>query len=73
MGGVGGLGKLLIVIGLGVAALGVLFLVASRFGLTRLPGDIVLERKNFVFYAPVGLMILLSVLLTIILNLFARR
>jgi hypothetical protein len=73
MSGLGGLGKALIVVGLGIAALGLLFLVASRFGLTRLPGDIVIERKNFVFYAPLGLMILLSVLLTILLNLFARR
>jgi hypothetical protein len=73
MSGLGGLGKALIVVGLGIAVLGLLLLVASRFGLTRLPGDIVIERKNFGFYAPLGLMILLSVLLTILLNLFARR
>ena len=73
MSGLASLGKVFIVIGLGLAALGLLFLVASRLGLTRLPGDIVIERKNFVFYAPLGLMLLLSILLTLILNLFARR
>jgi hypothetical protein len=69
----GGLGKVLIVVGLGIVAMGVVFLIAGRFGLPRLPGDIVIERKNFVFHAPIGLMILLSVVLTILLNLFARR
>lgn len=69
----GGLGKSLIVVGLGIAAVGVVFLLLSRLGITRLPGDIVIERKNFTFYAPLGLMILLSVVLTILINLFARR
>ena len=73
MGDLSGLGKVLIVLGLGVVAIGVVFLVASRLGLPRLPGDIVIERKNFFFYAPLGLMILLSVLLTILLNLVRRR
>lgn len=68
-----GLGKMLLVLGAGIAVLGVLLLVAARFGWTRLPGDIVVERKNFTFYAPLGLMVLLSLLLTLILNLFFRR
>jgi hypothetical protein len=53
--------------------LGGAFLLAHRLGITRLPGDIVWRKGNFTFYAPVGLMILMSVLLTIVLNLFARR
>jgi hypothetical protein len=39
----------------------------------RLPGDIVIRRDNFTFYMPLGLMLLLSVLLTVVLNLIARR
>ena len=73
MGELGGLGKVLIAVGLGIVAMGVVFLLASRFGIPRLPGDIVVERKNFFFYAPLGLMILVSVVLTILLNLFVRR
>ena len=48
-------------------------LLAARYGLGRLPGDIVIRRGNFQLYAPVGLMILLSLLPTLVLNLFSRR
>jgi hypothetical protein len=47
-------------------------LVASKLGLERLPGDIVIKRDGFTLYAPIGLMILLSVVLTIVLNLISR-
>jgi hypothetical protein len=52
---------------------GVLLVALSRLGPDRLPGDIVLRRGNLVFYSPLGLMILLSVLLTLALNLFGRK
>jgi len=39
----------------------------------RLPGDITIERKNFRFYFPLGTSILVSVVLTVLLNLFFRR
>jgi hypothetical protein len=73
MGDLSSFGKVLILLGLGIVAMGVVLLLASRFGFPRLPGDVIIERKNFTFYAPIGLMILVSVLLTILLNLFARR
>jgi hypothetical protein len=38
-----------------------------------MPGDIVVRRGNFVFYSPLGLSLVLSMLLTIALNLHARR
>ena len=38
----------------------------------RLPGDIRIEKENFRFYFPVVTMILVSVLLTIIINLIRR-
>ena len=67
------LGKGLLAIGLLIAALGVALLVASRLGIERIPGDIVWRKGNFTIYAPIGLMIVVSVLLTIILNLFFSR
>jgi hypothetical protein len=73
MGALGGLGRLLIGMGLVLLVLGGLFLLAARFGWTKLPGDIVVKKENFTFYAPVGLMILVSLVLTLLLNLFARR
>ena len=47
-------------------------LLASKLGLERLPGDIVIKRDGFTLYAPIGLMILLSLVLTIVLNLISR-
>lgn len=53
--------------------LGGVFLMLSRFGLDRLPGDLVFRRGSFTVYAPIGLMILVSIVLTVVLNLFLRR
>jgi hypothetical protein len=54
-------------------ALGVLLLVVGlawpwlrRFGLGRLPGDIVIERENFTFYFPITTMIIVSVVLSLV-------
>jgi len=67
------IGKLLIALGIAAALLGLLFVALSQLGFGRLPGDIVVRRGNFVFYSPLGFSLVLSVLLTIALNLFARR
>jgi hypothetical protein len=66
-------GKILLLAGLGLAVVGALFLLLGRLGVDRLPGDVVVRRGNFTLYAPIGLMILLSVVLTIVLNVFLRR
>ena len=64
------MGKLLIVAGLGIAALGALMLLGVPFG--RLPGDISLRRGNFTFYFPLATSLVLSILLTLIFALFRR-
>lgn len=71
--GLEGIGKLLIGGAIVLLVLGALFLLLGRFGLERLPGDLVFRRGNFTLYFPIGLMILLSVVGTILLNLFLRR
>ena len=53
--------------------IGGLFLLLGRLGIDRLPGDLVLRRGNATFYFPIGLMILISVVGTIVLNLVFRR
>ena len=69
-----GLGRLLIVVGLVIVLTGVVILVAGRIpGLGRLPGDVVVRRGPVTFYFPLATSIVLSVLLTILLNLFWRR
>ena len=67
------IGKLLIAIGIAAATLGVLVVALSQLGFGRLPGDLVVRRGNFVFYSPFGLSLVLSVLLTMALNLLERR
>ncbi|MCO6487843.1 MAG: DUF2905 domain-containing protein [Phaeodactylibacter sp.] len=68
------LAKLLILGGglLLAAGLAVYFLGDKLSWLGRLPGDIRFERENFRFYFPIATMILLSLLLTIVINLVRR-
>lgn len=68
-----GLGKLLIGGALVLLVLGGLFLLLGRIGLDRLPGDLVFRRGNFTVYFPIGLMLLLSIVGTIVLNVLLRR
>ena len=68
-----GLGKLLIGGALVLLVLGGLFLLLGRIGLDRLPGDLVFRRGNFTVYSPIGLMILLSIVGTVVLNVLLRR
>ena len=69
------LAKILIGIGLAILALGILLYLAPGalgwFG--RLPGDINIERGNTRFHFPLTSMIIVSVVLTIIVNVFFRR
>ena len=71
--GLEALGKLLIGGAVVLLVLGGLLFLLGRFGVDRLPGDLVLRRGNFTFYFPIGLMILLSVVGTIVLNIVFRR
>lgn len=71
--GLEGIGKLLIGGAVVLLVLGGLFLLLGRFGLDRLPGDLVFKRGNVTVYFPIGLMILISVVATIVLNLLFRR
>ena len=64
------MGKTLILIGLAIAALGVI--VSLGVPLFRLPGDFAIKRGNFSFYFPLATSIILSILLTLILALFRR-
>ncbi|RKZ26756.1 DUF2905 domain-containing protein [bacterium] len=69
-----GMGKLLILTGFILIILGLFLVFSGRIPyLGKLPGDIRVERENFVFYFPLATCILLSILLTLILNLVMRR
>lgn len=74
MSGLESLGRLLLILGVVLVVLGGVLLLAGRVPfLGRLPGDIVIERRNFTFYFPLATSILLSILLTLLFSLFGRR
>jgi hypothetical protein len=64
------MGKTLVLIGLGIAALGLLMMLGLPLG--RLPGDFSVRRGNVSFYFPLATSVVLSILLTLILAFFRR-
>jgi hypothetical protein len=69
----GQLGRLLLIVGVVLLVVGGALLMAEKLGLGRLPGDIVVERKGFRLYAPIATSILVSLVLTALLNLLFRK
>lgn len=67
-------GKYIIFIGIAVIVIGILiyFLHDKLHWIGRLPGDIRIERENFRFYFPIVTMILISLVLTIVINLIKK-
>ena len=69
------LGRMLIVLGLMVAAVGVIISLGERLPirLGRLPGDIIVRGKNSVFYFPLVTCLLISLVLSVVLWVVNRR
>ncbi len=66
-------GRILIWTGLGIVVLGAVLLLASKIpGLDHIPGNISIHGDNFSVYIPIGTMILVSLVLTLLLNLIVR-
>lgn len=70
----GDIGKVLVLVGLTIAAVGLLFWIGPKVPwLGRLPGDISIERPNFKFYFPLTTCVILSIAATILLWLIKKR
>jgi len=69
-----GLGRVLVLVGLAIAGLGGLVWLLGRLGvpLGRLPGDLHIETTGFTCLVPLASAVLLSLILTLILNLVLR-
>jgi Protein of unknown function (DUF2905) len=69
------LGRMLIVLGLIVAAIGALISLGEKLPirLGRLPGDILIRGKHSVFYFPLVTCLLISVVLSLVLWVINRR
>jgi hypothetical protein len=68
------IGKVILVTGLLVAMIGLILVLSGKISwIGRLPGDILIKKKNFTFYFPLATSILLSILLSLILYLLGKR
>jgi hypothetical protein len=68
------LAKVLIVAGIFVTGFGVILLLSPRIPLLgRLPGDVVIERRNIIILFPIATALIISSILTLIANLWFRR
>jgi hypothetical protein len=65
-------GKILLVLAVALALVGGALLLADKLGFSRLPGDVVIRRDGLTVYLPLGLMILLSVVGSLLLWLLRR-
>lgn len=67
-------GRILVIIGLTITLVGGIILIAARFfpWLGSLPGDFNFEARNVKIYFPLATMLLISLLATILLNIFIR-
>ena len=62
--------KILIILGIVILVIGLLYPYIKKIGLGQLPGDVILKSGNSTFLFPVVTCIIISVVLTIIFNLF---
>ena len=67
------LGRLLLAIGFILVVVGGLAAFGVRLPFGRLPGDIAIEGERGGIYVPIATMIIVSLVLTVLLNLFTRR
>jgi hypothetical protein len=71
--GLGALGKMLILVGVFIILIGILLLIGEKIPwVGRLPGDIIIRKKNFTFYFPIVTSILISIILTLLFALFRK-
>ena len=71
--GLGVLGKMLILLGVFIILIGLLLLIGEKIPwVGRLPGDIIIRKKNFTFYFPIVTSILISIILTLLFALFRK-
>jgi len=69
----GALGKMLILLGVFIILIGLLLLIGEKIPwIGRLPGDIIIRKKNFTFYFPLATSILISIILTLLFALFRK-
>lgn len=73
MNGLSDIGRFIIIAGLLLVGLGLLLLFSEKLPyIGRLPGDIIIRKKNFTFYFPLMTGLILSLILSLILYIIGR-
>ncbi len=68
------IGRTLVIVGLMIAGLGAVLMLGGKIPwIGKLPGDILIERKNFSFYFPLATSILVSLLLSLVFWFLGRK
>ncbi|MBT4485625.1 MAG: DUF2905 domain-containing protein [Candidatus Latescibacteria bacterium] len=68
------IGRMFVIFGIALVVFGLIFMFGANIPfIGRLPGDIVIRGKNWNFYFPIVTCVILSIILTFLLNLFFRR
>jgi hypothetical protein len=60
--------KILIIIGIVILIIGLFYPLLKKLGLGKLPGDIILKGENSSFYFPIITCIVISIILSLIIN-----
>jgi len=69
-----GFGKILVIVGLLLAILGLIFIFGNKIPfIGKLPGDIAVERRNYSVYFPVTTCIIISIVISFILWFFNKK
>lgn len=72
--GMQGIGWALVVLGVVLVVVGLVIVAGDRIPiLGHLPGDIVIQRENVTIFVPLGTMLLISVVVSVVLALINRR
>lgn len=69
----GDIGKLVLIAGVVIAVVGGVVLLLARVGVTQLPGSISVSGGNFSFFFPVAFCVVVSIVLTVVINLIVHR
>ncbi len=72
--GIQQIGRFFILLGLIISAIGALLLLSGKIPwIGRLPGDIIMQKKNFTFYFPLATSIIISIILTLLFWVLGRK
>ena len=65
-------GRILLLMGIILVLIGGILILGDKFGLGKLPGDIFIQKGNFTFFFPIVSTLIISIILTLLLNIFKK-